>query len=199
MAPTKRKATSERQLEIVQAAREILVSEGFHKLTLRSVANKVGIKLASLQYHYKNRAALIGALVEKASEYELSRARNLLKIEPGVDPRLQIDQVIRSALDDHKSKEENQFFNQMMAMAIEEPAAQEMIDDYYHELWSIWSDLLLKLNPSLDEEERLNRSAQVVSLVDGSSFLIDNQLLYGKLPDSYYDHIVNSVIKLVFE
>ena len=199
MAPTKRKATSERQLEIVQAAREILVSEGFHKLTLRSVANKVGIKLASLQYHYKNRAALIGALVEKASEYELSRARNLLKIEPGVDPRLQIDQVIRSALDDHKSKEENQFFNQMMAMAIEEPAAQEMIDDYYHELWSIWSDLLLKLNPSLDEEERLNRSAQVVSLVDGSSFLIDNPLLYGKLPDSYYDHIVNSVIKLVFE
>jgi len=63
MASTKRKATSERQLEIVQAAREILVSEGFHKLTLRSVANKVGIKLASLQYHFSNRAALIQALI----------------------------------------------------------------------------------------------------------------------------------------
>jgi AcrR family transcriptional regulator len=199
MASTKRKATGERRLEIVQAARDILISEGFHKLTLRNVANRVGIKLASLQYHYKNKAALIGAVVEKASEYELYRARNLLKIEPGGDPRLQIDQAIRSALDDHKAKEENQLFNQMMAMAIEEPAAQELIDDYYHELWAIWSDLLLKFNPSLEEEERLNRSAQVVSLVDGSSFLIDNPLLCGKLPDSYYDHIVNSVIKLVFE
>jgi AcrR family transcriptional regulator len=199
MASTKRKATGERKQEIVQAARDILVSEGFHKLTLRNVANRVGIKLGSLQYHYKNRAALIGALVEQASEYELSRARNLLKIEPEVDPRLQIDQGIRSALDDHKSKEESQFFDQMMAMAIEEPAAQELIDDYYHELWTIWSDLLLKLNPALDAEERLNRSAQVVSLVDGSSVLIGSPRLCGKLPDSYYDHIVNSVIKLVLE
>ena len=59
----------------------------------------------------------------------------MLKNEPGVDLRLQIDQGVRSALDDHKSKEENQFFEQMMAMAIEEPAAQEVIDGYYHEFF----------------------------------------------------------------
>ena len=100
MASTKRKATGERKQEIAQAARDILISEGFHKLTLRNVANRVGIKLGSLQYHYNNRAALIGALVEQATEDELSRARNLLKIKPGVDLRLQIDQGIRSALDD---------------------------------------------------------------------------------------------------
>ena len=59
MALTKRKATGERRLEIVQAARDILISEGFHKLTLRNIAKKVGINLSSLQYHFKNRAALI--------------------------------------------------------------------------------------------------------------------------------------------
>ncbi len=41
MASTKRKATGERRLEIVQAARDILISEDFHKLTLGNVANKV--------------------------------------------------------------------------------------------------------------------------------------------------------------
>jgi AcrR family transcriptional regulator len=199
MTSTKRKATGERQLEIIQAARDILTSEGFHKLTLRNVASRVGIKLASLQYHFKNRAALIGALIQQASEYELSRARNMLKIEPGVDPRLQIDQGIRLALDDHKSVEENQFYNQMMAMAIEEPAAQELMDDFYLRFWTIGSDLLLELNPSLDEEERLNRSAQILSLVEGSGLLIGSPRLRGKLPDSYYDQIVNSVIKLMFE
>ncbi len=35
MASTKRKATGERRLEIVQAARDILIFEGFHKQTLR--------------------------------------------------------------------------------------------------------------------------------------------------------------------
>ena len=199
MASTKRKATGERRLEIVQAARDILVSEGFHKLTLRNIAKKVGIKLASLQYHFKNRAALIGDLIEQASEYDVTRARNLVNIESGVDLRLQIDQGIRKELDEHKSEEVYQFFSQMEAMAIEEPAARKLIDDYYQRLWTIISDLLLELNPSLDEEERLNRSAQILSLVEGSGVLISSPRLRVKLPDSYYDHIVNSVIKLMFE
>jgi AcrR family transcriptional regulator len=199
MAATKRKKTGERQLEIIQAARDILTSEGYHKLTLRNVAKRVGIKLASLQYHFKNRAALIGALIEQAYEHDLTRGINMFKIEPGVDPRLQIGQEIRSHLDLHKSMEKNQFFNQIVAMAIEEPAAQELIDDFYQGVWTIISDLLLKFNPSLDEEERLNRSAQILSLLEGSGFLIGSPRLHGKLPESYYDHIVNSVIKLIFE
>lgn len=199
MAPTKRKATSERQLEIVQAAREILVSGGFHKLTLRSVANKVGIKLASLQYHFSSRALLIQALIGQASDYYQSRISELLEPEFGKEPKQNIEQAIRSMLDDHKSQEENQFFNQMMAMAIDEPAAQELIDDFYQRLWTIGSDLLLELNPSLDEDERLNRSAHLVSLVEGCGFFIRSPRLCGKLPDSYYDHITNWVNKLIYE
>lgn len=199
MTSTKRKATSERQLEIVQAAREILVSEGFHKLTLRSVANKVGIKLASLQYHFSNRAALIQALIGQASDYYQSRASELLELDFGVEPQQKLEQALRSMLDDHKSQEENQFFFQMMAMTVEEPAAQELIDDFYQRLWTIGSDLLLELNPSLDEDERLNRSAHIVSLVEGCVFIIGSPRLRGKLPDSYYDHIINWVKKIVFE
>ncbi len=199
MAPTKRKATSERQLEIVQAAREILVSEGFHKLTLRSVANKVGIKLASLQYHFSNRAALIQALIGQASHYYQSRISQLLEPDSGMEPKQKLDQAVRSMLDDHKSHEKNQFFFQMMAMTIEESAAQELIDDFYQSLWMMGSNLLLELNPSLDEDERLNRSAHLVSLVEGCGFFISSQRLYGKLPDSYYEHVINWDNKLVFE
>ncbi len=199
MASTKRKATGERRLEILQAARDILISEGFHKLTLRNISKKVGINLSSLQHHFKNRAALIEALFEKASEYYQSKTRNLLKVEPGIDPKLQIDQGVRSALNDHKSKEENQFFYQMLAMGIEEPAAQKLIDDFYQRLWTITSNQLLKLNPSLTKEERLNRSVHMISLVEGSGFFIGSPRLCGKMPDSYYDHIVNSVIKLLLE
>jgi AcrR family transcriptional regulator len=199
MTSTKRKATGERRLEIIQVARDILTSEGFHKLTLRNIAKKVGINLSSLQYHFKNRAALIETLIAQAYKYDLTRARNMFKIEPAVDPRLQIGQEIRSHLDLHKSMEKNQFFNQIVAMAIEEPAAQELIDDFYQRIWTIMSDLLPKLNPSLDEEERLNRSAQMLSLLEGSGFIIGSPRLRGKLPESYYDHIVDSVIKLMFE
>ncbi len=199
MPATKRKATAERRLEILQTARDILITEGFHKLTLRNIAKKIGINLSSLQHHFKNRTALIEALIEHAYEYDMTRVRNMFKFEDGVDHRLQINQLIRSWLDLHKSMEKNQLVNQIVAMAIEEPAAQELIDDYYQRIWDIMSDLMLKFNPSMDEEERLNRSAQILSLVEGSGFLIGSLRLYPKLPESYYDHIVNSVIKLMFD
>ncbi|MDX1778901.1 MAG: hypothetical protein R3339_08460, partial [Thermodesulfobacteriota bacterium] len=78
-------------------------------------------------------------------------------------------------------------------------AAQDSIDDFYQRLWTIVSNLLLELNPSLDEDDRLNRSAHIVSLVEGCGYFISSPRLYGKLPDSYYDHITNWINKLVFE
>ncbi len=36
---------------------------------MRNLANEVGIKLASLQYHYKNREDLLIALIDKTAEF----------------------------------------------------------------------------------------------------------------------------------
>jgi len=145
---------------------------------------KFGIKLASLQYHFASRAVLIQALIGQASDYYQSRINELFELDFGVVPQQKLEQAIRSMLDDHKSQEESHFFSQLMAMTIEEPAAQELIDDFYQRLWTTGCDLLLELNPSLDEDERLNRSAHLVSLVEGCGFFISSPRLCGKLPDS---------------
>jgi len=77
---SKRKPSAERRLEIIKTAWEILVSEGFHKLTLRNVARKVGIKLASLQYHYSNRAVLVKAMFEQATAHYDSKITKFLSM-----------------------------------------------------------------------------------------------------------------------
>ena len=199
MASAKRKPSAERRLEIIEAARKILINEGFHKLTLRHVAKKVGIKLPSLQYHYSNRAALVKAVFEQASSYYESKMTKLLSMDLTVEPKRKIAEGVRSSLDDHKSDEENQFFYQIMAMAVEEKAAREVIDDFYQNLWTMADNLLLRFNPSLDREERLNRGVQIISMVEGCVFFIGSKRLRRKLPDTFHDHIQDSVIKLVFE
>ena len=199
MASAKRKPSAERRLEIIETAQEILVSEGFHKLTLRNVAKKVGIKLASLQYHYSNRAVLVKAVFEQATAHYDSKITKFLSMDLTVQPKLMIAEGVKILLDDHKSEEENQFFYQIMAMAVEEKAAQEVIDDYYQKIWTMSENLLLQFNPSLDQEERINRSAQIISMVDGCVFFIGSKRLHRKLPDSFYEQIQNWVVKLVFE
>ena len=197
MASTKRKPPNERRSEIIQTAREILISEGFHKLTLRYVAKKVGIKLASLQYHFSIRAKLIEALVKEASDYYQYKLNELLTLDLSVDPEAKITEAVRFILDDHKSLENTLFFNQLYAMAIEEQAAQDLIDGFYQQFWTMVSDALLALNTRLSREERLNRGAHIVALLEGCGFFLGSQRLRRKLPKTFYNHIEHWVIKLV--
>jgi len=63
---------------------------------------------------------------------------------PTVEPKCRIAEWVRSLLDDNKSEEENQFFYQIMAMTTEEKTAQEVIDDFCQNLWTMSHNLLLR-------------------------------------------------------
>ncbi|MEM9705976.1 MAG: TetR family transcriptional regulator, partial [Pseudomonadota bacterium] len=68
MARIAKKKAKDRRAEIVSAAQSILANDGAGALTLRAIANEVGIKLASLQYYFPTYAALVEALVDKTVE-----------------------------------------------------------------------------------------------------------------------------------
>ena len=43
---------ADRRTEILEAAIALIVDEGYSSLTMRALAREVGMKLASLQYHF---------------------------------------------------------------------------------------------------------------------------------------------------
>lgn len=57
---------TDRQREIVAAARELLEADGPEALTMRAVAAAVGMRAPSLYVHFPDKAALLDALVAEA-------------------------------------------------------------------------------------------------------------------------------------
>ncbi len=55
---------SKRQLEIIQAAIELLNEKGYNELTLRDIAKKLGVKAPAIYWHFKNKALLIDYIAE---------------------------------------------------------------------------------------------------------------------------------------
>lgn len=53
------------QATIVSAAREILQKEGFDKLSLRKIADALGVQTPALYWHVRDRARLYGLLAEQ--------------------------------------------------------------------------------------------------------------------------------------
>ncbi len=56
--------TSVRQEQIIDAALKIIITRGVNALTVRNVAAEVGVTASSLYRHYKNKAAIMSALLD---------------------------------------------------------------------------------------------------------------------------------------
>ena len=61
--------------EILDAARKLLVQNGYESLSMRKIAAEVGCKAATLYYYYKNKEAIVEALVEEGNRlhYRISK------------------------------------------------------------------------------------------------------------------------------
>jgi TetR/AcrR family transcriptional regulator, regulator of cefoperazone and chloramphenicol sensitivity len=56
-----------RRLSFVQAAYEVIAEQGFEGLRTRTVADRVGVNIATLHYYFPTKEALIGGLAEYLS------------------------------------------------------------------------------------------------------------------------------------
>lgn len=59
---------AEREEQLLEAAKTVLVRDGYQALTLRTVAKEAGIGLSTLQYVFRSRAELVRALVDKVTQ-----------------------------------------------------------------------------------------------------------------------------------
>ena len=88
-----RQPLTERKREILQAALSIIVEGGFESLSLRRVADEVGVKLPSVQYHFGSKDGLVGALYQWALDWYSSELLQLVAANPG-DPEKAFRQII---------------------------------------------------------------------------------------------------------
>ena len=85
-----------RQQEIVEAARQILESEGPDALTMRHLAGEIGIQAPSLYKHVKDKSALEVLLIEIGFTEMAEACEAIRSDENGVDPLFQLAMVYRT-------------------------------------------------------------------------------------------------------
>ena len=57
---------------ILEAARAILVDEGFERLILREVADRCGMTLGNLQYYFATRDDLLATLIQQEADADIA-------------------------------------------------------------------------------------------------------------------------------
>lgn len=170
-----RKSAAARKVEITKAAQSVLASKGASALTLRAVASEVGIKLASLQYHFPNYASLISAICEDVVTGYRTKLQNLkLDINDNPSERLlRILKIFTAIEDEEENEAEYRFQVQLWALALTDKRAAKALDAYYGQYLDVLSLSIADVRLDLDPEDVRARATAIASMIEGSVMFVD--------------------------
>ncbi|MCH7866091.1 MAG: TetR/AcrR family transcriptional regulator [Myxococcales bacterium] len=173
-----------RKDEILAAAQRILIEEGHHRLTLRNVAEKVGIKLASLQYHFPNKHDLITALMVSVDENYQGLLESLLGVIDSSATDEAAARVIERVFAEYQDERALNLHEQLWALSIRDSAMMDQYLKGYSNIWESTAEVIGRFDPAATEDERRTRAALLIALVDGLETFLSAEQLRRRLPDS---------------
>ena len=167
MARTKKSGAPDRKAEIIREARALMVEQGYGALSLRAVADRVGIKLASLQYHVPTKSDLLSLLVEDAVAQYRSALTGFSEDRSNAEETF--DEAMAWLLTPSREWNELAKFEiQFWALAFVDETAAAALDEYLSLYRDFLADLIRRLNPDLSKAQAGRRAIALASLLEGS-------------------------------
>ena len=173
-----------RKDEILAAAQRILIEEGHHRLTLRNVAENVGIKLASLQYHFPNKHDLITALMASVDENYKGLLESLLGVLDSSATDEDAARVIERVFAEYQDERALNLHEQLWALSIRDSAMMDQYLKGYSNIWESTAEVIGRFDPAATEDERRTRAALIIALVDGLETFLSAEQLRRQMPDT---------------
>lgn len=166
-----RKHPDERSAEIIEAAANLFLRDGFTQFTMRNVAAAVGIRLGSLQHHFRSREVLLAAtltyvmsgwsipIVEAAKRQDLSVVERLKEILR-INLRLMIDEPAAPVL------------FELFALTQHDDYAMQVAHEAYLQFRRTFADLLSEANAKLSDEQLMAHATLIVAQTEGLTLFV---------------------------
>lgn len=177
----------ERAGAILAVARELLGTEGYGALSMRSVAQRVGVSLSNVQHYYPNREALLEALLNQAFDgYQAGIDQRLAQHGEGAggSGKAVFRSIIDYFLDDLRDQISSGLFFEIAALANRHPYASRMFDTMLTRARRTLRNLMRDIAPELTPRQCEIRGALIVSQLIGLMiFLSDTRPKHAELAE----------------
>jgi len=168
---TKRLKPEERKRLILDAARSILVEQGFSRLALRAVAESAGIRLATLQYYFPTSEALFQAAFRDIADNAWHELIEQAETMGAVDPEKRLRSFLRRIHASTKDRALAGFFSELWARARIDAFAAEIMEEYYGDAINLLARLISDCRLSLGVSESQRRAMMIIAMVEGVTIL----------------------------
>jgi AcrR family transcriptional regulator len=159
-------ARSGRSAEVLRAARDVLVEEGYAALTTRKIAQRLGMRQSNVQYYFPSKTELVRALFEQAVADDPPSGA------AAPDPSSPLERMLASVdqfLAKHQDIKEQAFLRELWALSAHDPEVAAVMSRFYQRWIEIVARNVLATTPALGRQRAEQRALLGISLVDGLS------------------------------
>ena len=156
---------------ILDAAAEVLISQGYKKLTLRQIASQAGITVGNLNYYYRTKEALLKDLLEKILSTYLIEIDRIVEAS-GDSPEVRFVAAVDFLIDDLNSRRTTGFFPELWALANHDEYTEELMDHMYAQERKAIFELIQAINPELDKQQTDSLSLFVSCSIEGMTMFV---------------------------
>lgn len=163
---TKRLKPEERTRIILESAKSILIDEGYSALSLRYVAEKSGIRLATLQYYFPTREKLFSAAFGDAIAEEWTRIEALIE-GAGSSPQQQLEGMLTGFVRSSRNDNIAGVFFELWSRSRLDESVSSLMHEFYDDIVGLVAELIRKCNNSVSRRESRQRATMIMAMVEG--------------------------------
>lgn len=158
-------------LKILASARDILVHEGYPKLTMRKVARKAGISLGNLCYHFPTKSSLLHHLLEAVIQGYVLDFDQITK-NTHESSSIRLRKLIKFLFDDLATDETSGFFPALWALAAHDPSARTEMKRIYSIERLAFERIIKEIRPDLDAKDSRLLALFVSATIEGHTMFV---------------------------
>ena len=165
---TKRGETGQQDTaaRVMSLMADLALEKGLDALSMRDVAKRVGISLASLQYHYPSKDALITAFVKSV----LGGLRaDVGALRGAADPAEELRALVTYAVARTLDQRTGDLFAMLEAQARHNAATAAALDAFMRFYLDTARDVLWRRHPELTMDEATRAAVRLVAVIEGLS------------------------------
>lgn len=188
---------SERIGQIIRAARDVLIRQGYQKFTMRAVADECNISVGNLNYYYRSKADLFEDLLETVIAGYLADFDVILTDSDSQSPEQSLEEIIRFIIADIGTRETTVFFPELWALANHDSRASKRMHELYRKARLVFDELIPQVNPALAEVEVRQLSLFLSASLEGHTMFIGHKKPWAKYRQNLSNIAAKGLLDLV--
>ena len=161
----------ERRDEILDVTINTLANEGYTSLSMRGIANRIGIHLSTLQYYFSTKNDLLKSTIDKSIE-SMVRMMDDIALSSSIAP----EKILRKALKLHlKSSRDpviSKLFVALWAMVGHDEDVNLALTEVYERDCQRYSSLIKNARPQFSKISCENKAILILAQLEGLVLLI---------------------------